>query len=134
ISDTLGEVLIACGRQTPHVDILGRSWGIDRFVVGGTLSASPHGFLARTSDASLFDYVRTGDFTYEIPLRPGVYELHLYFAETTFGPGTSAGGGENSRIFHVAANGKRILSDFDIVSDTGGSGIADERVFKDIAP
>ena len=131
---TVGDVRIGCGRQTAHVDSLGRSWGADRFVVGGAVSAPQHGFLARTSDPSLFDYARTGDFTYEIPLRPGVYELHLYFAETTFGPGTSAGGGENSRIFHVAANGKRILSDFDIVSDAGGSGIADERVFKDITP
>ena len=75
---------------------------------------------------------RSGDFSHHIPLKPGVYELHLYFAETTFGPGT--GGGENNRVFHVAVNGRRYLSDFDIVSDAGGSGIADERVFKDVSP
>ena len=73
-------------------------------------------------------------FLYRIPLRPGVYQLHLYFAETNLGPGTSAGGGENSRVFHVDANGKRILSAFDIIADAGGPGIADERVFRDISP
>lgn len=129
-----GVIRIGCGRQAAHVDRLGRSWGPDRYFVGGASSACPHGFLARTSDPSLFDQARTGDFTYEIPLPPGVYELHLYFVETTFGPGTSAGGGENNRVFHVAANGKRILSDLDILSDAGGPSIADERVFKDIGP
>jgi len=76
-------------------------------------------------------------FLYRIPLGPGVYELHLYslyFAETNCGSGTSAGGGENSRMFHVDANGKRILSDFDIIADAGGPGIADERVFRDLSP
>ena len=44
------------------------------------------------------------------------------------------GGGENSRNFHVVANGRRILSDFDILSDGEGPGIADVRAFKDITP
>ena len=109
-------------------------WAPDRYFELGDDADRPLKFLARTLDPSLFQGGRTGDFLYRIPLRPGVYELHLYFAETAFGPGTSAGGGENSRVFHVVANGKRILSDFDIISDAGGPGIADERVFKDISP
>ena len=38
-------------------------------------------------------------------------------------------------VFHFFdANGKRILSDFDIIADAGGPGIADERVFRDLSP
>lgn len=128
------EIRILCGQRNPHTDLSGRVWAPDRYFELGDDAERPLKFLARTLDLPLFQGGRTGDFLYRIPLRPGVYELHLYFAETAFGPGTSTGGGENSRVFHVVANGRRILSDFDIISDAGGPGIADERVFKDISP
>src|SRR5262249_17525749 len=51
-----------------------------------------------------------------------------------YGPGMPAGGGEISRIFTVLANGKPLLSRFDVYSDAGGSNIGDVRVFKDISP
>lgn len=127
-------IRILCGRRKPHIDPAGRVWPSDQYFEGGEYWDAPKVFLARTSDLLLYDGARTGAFSYNIPLQPGVYELHLYFAETTFGPSTTAGGGENSRVFHVALNGKRILSDFDIVSDAGGPAIADERVFKDVSP
>ncbi len=125
-------VRIACGRQKPYTDPWGRIWAADRYFERGDSVQSPRHFLARSSDPSLYQGARTGDFSYDIPLPRGVYELHLYFVETEFVP--AAGGGENSRVFQVAANGRRILSDFDIISDAGGAEIADERVFKDISP
>jgi hypothetical protein len=128
------EIRILCGQRNPHTDPTGRAWAADRYFELGAYAEHPLKLLARALDPALFQGGRTGDFVYRIPLRPGVYELHLYFAETTFGPGATAGGGENSRVFHVVANGKRILSDFDIIADAGGPGIADERVFKDISP
>src|SRR2546426_638816 len=128
------EIRILCGRREANTDRAGRVWSADRYFEQGESEERPVKFLARTFDTALFQGGRTGDFLYRIPLRAGVYELHLYFVETTFGPGTTAGGGENSRVFHVVANGKRILSDFDIIADAGGPGIADERVFKDISP
>jgi hypothetical protein len=82
----------------------------------------------------LFRQRREGDFSYDIPLKPGVYELHLYFAETLFGENNTAGGGESSRVFNVSINGKPLLWGFDALSDAGGSNTADERVFKDISP
>jgi hypothetical protein len=127
-------VRVLCGQNKPHRDPLGQVWGPDRYFEGGESWERPKTLLARTSDPALFDGARMGSFNYNIPLKRGSYDLHLYFAETSFGPGTSAGGGENSRVFHVALDGKRILSDFDIVSDAGGAAIADERVFKDISP
>ena len=127
-------VRILCGQRKPHTDKLGYTWGPDRYFEGGDYSETPGRFLTRTTDPALFDGARTGSFSYNIPLKRGVYELHLYFAETSFGAGTPAGGGENSRVFHVALNGKRILSELDIVSDAGGPAVVDERVFKDILP
>jgi len=94
----------------------------------------PRQFIARAYDPKIFQAGRTGNFTYKIPLAAGVYELHLSFIEGTYGPALPAGGGENSRLFDVLANGKPLLSRFDIYSDAGGSNIADVRVFKDISP
>jgi hypothetical protein len=82
----------------------------------------------------LFQNARQGDFTYRIPLAKGVYELRLHFVETVYGPATVAGGGEYSRTFDVTANGRPILTRFDIYSDANGTNVADTRVFKDISP
>jgi len=76
---------------------------------------------------------RQGAFSYDIPLKPGVYELRLHFAETLYGYMNLAGGAETSRIFQVWMNGKALLRDFDLISDAGAS-TADVKVFKDISP
>lgn len=85
-------------------------------------------------DARLFQTGHEGDFEYAVPLNPGYYELHLHFAEMLFGEGNLGGGGEGTRVFHVDANGKRLLEAFDIISDAAGSNRADERVFKGLSP
>jgi hypothetical protein len=127
-------IRIACGRTRPHIDRWGEVWEADRNYEGGTPFEIPRQFIARAYDPKIFQAGRTGNFTYKIPLAPGVYELHLSFIEGTYGPALPAGGGENSRLFEVLANGKPLLSRFDIYSDAGGSNIADVRVFKDISP
>jgi hypothetical protein len=90
--------------------------------------------MSRTRDPTLFDYGRSGDFSYDIPLKPRIYELRLYFKETEFGPGTVGGGGEGTRQFGIDLNGKPLLPNFDPYTDAGGNFIADVRVFKDVAP
>jgi len=127
-------VRILCGQTKPHTDRQGGVWGPDRFFSGGgTFERTPQ-FMARTHDDALFQFGRMGNFGYDIPLKSGVYELHLYFAETTFGQGTIAGGGETNRLFHVRVNGVEILTNFDILSDAYGPWVADVRLFKDISP
>ena len=129
------EVRIACGSPAGRlVDRLGNVWMGDRFFRGGSVFATPGHSIWGTSDPELFRSQRQGDFTYDIPLRPGVYELHLYFAETLYGENNTAGGGESSRLFRVTINDKLVLSAFDVISDAGGSNTADERVFKDVSP
>ena len=63
-----------------------------------------------------------------------IYELHLFFAETVYGPESSGAGGEGGRIMNVRANGVPLLSDFDVVADAGASSTADLKVFTDVSP
>jgi hypothetical protein len=129
------EIRILCGSlNARHVDRAGNVWSGDRFFRGGSVFATPNHTIFGTPDPELFRQKREGDFSYDIPLRPGVYELHLYFAETLFGEDNTAGGGESSRVFKVLVNGKPLLWGFDALSDAGGSNTADEKVFKDISP
>ena len=70
---------------------------------------------------------------YNIPLKPGLYELHMHFAETFYGPEDVGDGGEGSRVLTVTANGKPLLTNFDVLADAGGSRTADVKVFTDIS-
>jgi len=132
---SLDSVRIICGySKRDYVDSEGKTWGPDRYYTGGTVRVEPHQFIARAADNTLFETAREGEFSYDIPLKAGIYELHLYFVETDYGPGTTRGGGEISRLFQIDLNGNHLLTDFDIFSDADGTNVADERVFKDIAP
>jgi hypothetical protein len=115
-------------------DQLGRRWEPDRYFTGGWVSSSPGHVVDGTRDSNIYQNFREGDFQYDIPLKPGVYELHLHFAETVYGEHNPGGGGETSRLFNVDANDKHLLEYFDVISDAHGASIADERVFKDISP
>ncbi len=131
-----GDLRIIAGSTDPYTDRTGRPWGPDRFFSGGSLPvvrASERVF--RTLDPDIYRYGRQGDFKYDIPLAPGVYELHLHFAETGLADFISAeSSGEGQRLFRVYANGKQILDLFDVVADAAGANTSDERVFRDIAP
>ena len=133
---TSPEVLIMAGSTAKgYTDQLGHIWSADRYFDGGEQWNVSYRRILRTSDPQLFLSARQGqDFSYDIPLRPGLYELRLYFAETFYGEDNSEGGGESSRMFDVTANGAPILTNFDPLSDAGGSNIADVRLFAGISP
>jgi hypothetical protein len=127
------EVRIAAGYpNAQYIDRAGKIWGRDRYFEGGQTESLPRQFILRTQDPTLFQTDRFGLFSYHIPLRPGIYELHLYFAEQRFG-GARAGG-ESSRIFNILLNGHVLLESFDPLKDAGGPDTATERVFKDVSP
>lgn len=128
-------VRIIAGYDRTYTDHRGHTWLPDRYFEGGGRPAAPfRQFFARTSDPLLYQNGRIGLTAYNIPLKPGTYEMKLHFAEPVYGPGLETGGGENSRVFDILLNGKPLLTSFDIVSDAGGPLIADVRVFKDIQP
>jgi len=112
---------------TPKIDSAGAYWQADRYFHGGGAFRRPAVPVVRTSDPMLFEYWRTGDFTYDIPLAPGPYEIHLYFV-------ASQPEDFRTTFFNVNVNGQPLLKAFNINSDALGPNIADERIFRDIYP
>jgi hypothetical protein len=119
--------LLAGYDGTPKIDSAGEYWQADRYFHGGGAFRRPDALVARTSDQMLFEHWRTGDFTYNIPLAPGPYELHLFFV-------ASQPVDFKAASFNVNINGQPLLASFNISSDALGENIADERIFKDIYP
>jgi hypothetical protein len=129
------DLRISVGATSSYIDRSGWTWSPDRFFSGGSVLARSSEKIARTLDPDIYRRLRQGEFRYDIPLKPGSYELHLHFAETGLHDNVSAeSSGQGLRIFHVSANGKRILEGFDISADAPGANVADERVFRDISP
>jgi hypothetical protein len=128
------EVRILAGTTRSFVDHADKLWHADRWFVGGDAVASSAQHIWRTEDTDFYRNSRQGQFRYDIPLTPGVYELRLHFAETAFAPESTEASGERYRLMTVRANGKTLLSDFDLVTDAGASQTADVKVFPDIRP
>lgn len=127
-------VHILCGSSKSALrDRQGNVWAADAYYSGGSAVVMADQPIYRTRDGFLFRSARTGEFSYKIPLKPGVYELRLYFADQAYSPGVALDGGENTRVFNVTSNGDTLLRDFDIIADAGPN-TADIRVFKDIQP
>lgn len=125
-----------------YVDRFGTRWSADEYFTGGTASAVRYYSLALADDPAIYQHARTGEeFSYDIPLRPGSYEMRLMFAESAE-VAIVGSVGDGSRSFHVTANGVQILPpldgrhmrEMDVVADAGGSNTADVKVFKDITP
>lgn len=119
--------LLAGYNGPPRTDNAGRIWSPDQYFTGGGSWQRTPGFIARTSNPFLFEHSRTGDFSYSIPLKPGTYELHLFFS-------TPVPYSDAVVTFNGFINGEWVLQGFDINADAMGENIADERVFRDVSP
>ena len=128
------EVHLLAGSNRKYVDHSGKVWSPDTYFSGGTSVASPVQHIWRTQDPIIYRSSRQGDFSYDIPLKPGTYELRLHFAETFYGPENAGGGGEGSRTMTVLANGQALLRDFDVLADAGEGRTAEIKVFLNISP
>jgi hypothetical protein len=126
--------IMAGSSRDRYQDHLGYLWGGDRFYTGGTNISFATPAVQLTRDLEIYRNAREGDFSYDIPLKPGNYELRLHFAENYYGASQPEGGGEASRLINVTANGKPLLTLFDIIADAGGEKTATIKVFKDIQP
>lgn len=115
----------------PFQDRQGRTWQPDAFYHGGrsVLLAGSARFDC-VPDPRFVHALREGDFRYDVPVRAGTYELHLYFVEP---PGVEAPGDDAGRSFMVDVNSKPVLSGVDLLSDAGGPNRLYERIFRDIA-
>jgi Malectin domain len=117
-----------------YIDNSGRVWSRDQHFDGGAVFSRPEHTIFGTREQKFFRCGREGNFRYDIPLKPGVYELRLYFAETVFGEtGVGGFGGESSRCFDVLVNGRTLIHGLDVVAEAGSS-VANIKVLKDISP
>jgi hypothetical protein len=141
------EVRIAAGKlDGAYIDARGRRWESDRYYEGGAARPGPQVLYPPVGDSRFLKWIREGwtadteappsqrEFHYRVPMRPGTYELRLYFADPL--RRASEGDredGQNRRHFGVSLNGATILTEFDPVADAGLSPV-DVRVFKDVSP
>lgn len=135
VSSGSDEIRILAGRaKGSYPDRHGIVWQGDEFFRGG-VSVPVHGEVhTRGLDSNIFANKREGEFYYDIPLKPGSYEMRLLFAETSLGEGHNFDGGESQRTFHIHANGAPLLSGLDVVADANDLSAATVRHFKDIRP
>jgi len=128
-------IRIRAGFDGPaYIDSLGRTWQRDQYYTGGTAVVRQFRRVYRTRSQEFYRTARRGDFRYDIPLKPGKYQLHLHFVEPVSEETDLDSGGEQTSRFHVYINDKLALRAFDIVADAAGPNIADERVFTGVTP
>jgi hypothetical protein len=126
-------------------DAAGHLWQPDRYFTGGVAHPGRKELRSAPPGRRLFQTMREGvaddlseerpGFSYDIPLRPGTYELRLYFADplADLPPPQETDDNQNARRFVVTANGRPLLEQFDAVADAGYADV-DVRAFKDIGP
>ena len=120
-------------QPTSFVDHKGQRWRADDYYLNGFRSPERR-MVSGTDDPELFGGERYGHFSYAVPVDArGRYTVVLHFVEFYFGPQLPAGGGINSRVFHVYCNGEALLKDFDIYKE-GGSLRVITKTFSHIRP
>jgi hypothetical protein len=123
----LDGIRIRCGSNSDYVDSAGLLWKGDRYFTSGSTFSRPVGAIQRSADPALFGSGREGIFHYDIPVRPGAYEVHLLFAETQ--PGIEAG---MRQMTYTVGLGQDDM--IDILTDAGDVNTATERVYAGVRP
>jgi hypothetical protein len=101
----------------------GENWSADSYFSGGRTHSSSS-TVQNTSYQSLYRTERWGNFTYELPVNSGSYDVNLHFAEVVFHEA-------NNRVFSVSIEGKTVISRYDIFGDAGRM-VPVEKSFQDI--
>jgi hypothetical protein len=94
-----------------YVDGSGLVYEEDMFYTAGT-KASTSAEIVGTQDSILYQSERYGEFSYDIPLPDGVYQVTLKFAENYWSePG--------ERVFDLTAEGLEVCTGLDLLSRVG---------------
>ena len=94
-----------------YTDTSGNVYQADTDYSGGS-AASTTAAITGTSDPTLYQTERYGNFSYNVPLPNGNYSVTLKFAEIYW---NAAG----KRIFNVSMQGTQVISNLDIFSKVG---------------
>src|SRR5581483_9947985 len=127
-------IRILAGYDRPtQVDRLAQVWSGDRWFHGGQAAACPRQILARTPDPTIYRHCRMGNFTYDIPLKPGVYELRLYFGPVVR-PWSLIDEATQKYPLVLLINGEGKTMNLNFAADGVANSMPDVRVFRDITP
>jgi Malectin domain len=106
------QVVFAVNAGGPqYLDTSGEVYDADAYFSGGTIWTTTAA-IAGTVDDRLYQSERYGNFSYNIPLGNGDYEVTLKFAEITVT-------GVGQRVFNVLIEGKTVLGNLDLVAKVG---------------
>ena len=128
-AEGLSELHIMAGYSGSEViDNSGVRWTPDRYFEGGGAWPTGGRYVRGTSRQFLFANWRNGQFEYNVPLKPGPYEMRLFFVS----PQTV--GDEKIGGFEISLNGKPLFTTFDINVNARGADVAEELVIRDVMP
>lgn len=120
-------IRILAGASAGFTDSSGHLWLPDKaFIQGGGVFHSGSVPILGTSEPQLFRHGRSGRFQLMIPMLPGRYELHLYFAETL-----GFAGSERQVIYSLNGQQQAWL---DVYDDAGGANVATMKITPDVKP
>ena len=127
-----GVVRIRCGAGEPTTDALGNVWSVDRFFSGGEpMSVTGEKIKdaqPTPADQALYQGGRQGnDFSYAIPVPPGLYAVRLKFAEPQYEY-------FSERPMSLSINGRPVMTNVDIGQAARGWRQAYERDFRYLVP
>ncbi len=101
-----------------HTTSDGRVFSADQYFSGGSIYYEGSS-IDNTDHDALYQTERYGQFSYNLSVANGTYQVVLHFAELYFG---GAGpGGAGSRQFNVDMEGQRKLTEYDIFAQAGGA-------------
>ena len=122
---------ILCGTEKDYTDRTGNVWSRDAHFTGGaavSTDTSVSGASPTADDVELYQHGRAGsDFSYAIPVKPGIYTVRLKFAETTYA-------WSFERPLNLSINGRRVLNNLDVCQAVRGPNRAYDRVFHHLVP
>jgi hypothetical protein len=125
--------MLAGYHGSPVTDADGNTWNPDAFYTGGSSNPiAPGKYIEGEPGNQFIRSQRAGFFSYDIPVRQGTYELHLYFAETEYGGGNPRGPGR--RPFNISINGIQKIQELDPLAEAGAPNVLHCRIWKNISP
>ncbi len=110
----------------PYVDRAGNTWMPGNYCTSGVNLSESGQRIAGTEDPSIFLGGIRGHAHCVFPVDPGIYDLHLLFAEASDLPEAT------DRVVFSLNGGDNIS--MDVVDDAGGDYIADTKVFRGVRP
>jgi hypothetical protein len=102
----------------PQIDHLGQTYLADQYFTNGVPYSKPEVNMDPLYETERYSTTRV--LTYAIPVKNGLYDISLHFAEIYYGAtGGLSTGGVGSRIFDVRAEGQLLEDNMDIFAEVG---------------